>query len=441
MPDWHDLGIADISRLLRCGAMTSVALTEHMLARIESINPTLNVFITITADFALEAAQKADRDASKGRWRGPLHGIPIAIKDNIAVAGVRMTCGSKLFANHVPQKDADVVRVLKDGGAVLLGKAGMHELAYGTTGENPFWGPILNPRDPDLDAGGSSGGSAGAVAAKLAFAALGTDTACSIRFPAHCCGIVGFKPSFDAISTAGVMPLVKRLDHIGHLTRNVSDAALTFAASAGLVLPTLDSIGVKGMKIGVIRRFFFDADARICETIEESLRILQAHGAVLCELDKPDIADSLDMTGYLFREAYDAFAEDFASHEALFSPGAREKLARKSLISSADHERALRWSAVFAGEMDELLGGCDVLVAPTAATLPAMRGQWPADYDLLASRNATVFNLSRQPSVSIPVGSGSGTRVGLMINARRGEDFRLLQMATAIEDHLRTIHP
>ncbi len=441
LPDWHDLSIATIGAMLRSGILTSVVLTEHMLARIDALNPTLNAFITVTADLALAAAQKADEDAAQGRWRGPLHGIPIAIKDNIPVAGVRMTCGSELFADTVPGEDAEVVRTLKEGGAVILGKVGMHEIAYGTTGENPFWGDILNPRDTDLDIGGSSGGSAAAVAAGLAFAALGTDTACSIRFPAHCAGIVGFKPSFNAISTAGVVPLVPSLDHVGPLTRSADDAALAFAASIGRDPPKPADHGLHGLRIGVIRRFFFDAPAQICDAIDAALRQLQAEGAVLVALDKPDIADSPDRTGDLFREAYDVFAEDFAARGALLGPGARAKLASKSRIDPADHDRALRWASAFAQEMDGLFTHCDVLAAPTAATMPAQRGQWSDDYDLLASRNATVFNLSRQPSLSIPVGSASGAPVGLMLSGRRGEDFRLLQMAALIEDHLRIVHP
>ena len=213
--DTHFQTIGEVAAKLRSGAVTSISLTELMLTRIEQHNPALNAFITVTAEQARDAARQADAELAAGRYRGPLHGIPIAFKDLIDTAGIRTTYGSKLFEDHVPAKDATVVRLLRKAGAVSLGKTGLHELAYGTTSINPFYGAIGNPWAPDHDPGGSSGGSASAVAAGLAFAALGTDTGCSIRQPAHCCGIVGFKPSFGAVSKAGVYPLAWTMDHIG----------------------------------------------------------------------------------------------------------------------------------------------------------------------------------------------------------------------------------
>ncbi|OCJ07891.1 hypothetical protein A6U87_11540 [Rhizobium sp. AC44/96] len=437
--NWHNLSIAEVSALMRAGTLTSAALTKHMLERIDRRNPSLNAFITVARELALEAAGAADAERSRGRWRGPLHGVPIAIKDNIAVSGVRMTSGSELFADLVPEHDAEVVRKLRDAGAIILGKVGMHELAYGTTSDNPFFGAIRNPLDARLDAGGSSGGSASAVGARLAFAALGTDTACSIRFPAHCCGVVGFKPSFNAISTDGVVPLVPSLDHVGTLTRTVADAALTFAAATGLEGQdaAVRDDGLAGVRIGVMRRFFFDGDPEIAGAVEECLSDLQRLGALIVDLDEAGVEDSLTISTRLFRGAYEAFAGELLSHRERFSPRASEKLERKSRITLADYQDARGRVRRFAQTMDAAMRDCDVLVAPAATTMPAVLGNWHDDYDLQASKNATVFNLSGQPSIAIPVRRPSQHRpIGLMLSGRRGDDAGLLGLAALVEHSL-----
>jgi aspartyl-tRNA(Asn)/glutamyl-tRNA(Gln) amidotransferase subunit A len=199
----HFETIIEVGKKIRKGDITASALTEIMLDRIEEQNANLNAYITVTVELAREQAKQADSELSKGYDRGPLHGIPIAIKDLFATKGIRTTCGSKLFEDWIPDYDAAVVTRLQEAGAVLLGKTGLHELANGNTSINPHFGPVRNPVANDCDPGGSSGGSASAVAAGLAFAALGTDTACSVRQPAHCCGIVGFKPTFGLVSKRG----------------------------------------------------------------------------------------------------------------------------------------------------------------------------------------------------------------------------------------------
>lgn len=225
--------ISEVGSRLRSREVTSTALTELMLERIAAHNDKLNAFITVTAELAREQAQQADEELGRGYDRGPLHGIPVAVKDLFATDGIRTTCGSKLFEDWVPNHDATVVARLRKAGTVLLGKTGLHELAYGTTSINPFFGAVGNPWAPDHDPGGSSGGSASAVSAGLAYAALGTDTGCSIRQPAHCCGIVGHKPTFGLVSKAGAFPLVWSMDHVGPLTRSVQDVAYVLKAIAG----------------------------------------------------------------------------------------------------------------------------------------------------------------------------------------------------------------
>lgn len=224
--------ISQAAAAIRAGEISAVELTRSSLARIERLDGLLNAFITVTADAALDQAGQADRELAAGRDRGPLHGIPVAIKDLIDTRGVLTTYGSRYYANHVPDEDAAAVSALRGAGAVSLGKTGLHELAFGTTSVNPFFGAIGNPWRPDHHPGGSSGGSAVAVAAGMAFAALGTDTGCSIRLPAQCCGIVGHKPTHGLVSAAGVLPLVPSMDHVGPMTRTVRDAALVLKAIA-----------------------------------------------------------------------------------------------------------------------------------------------------------------------------------------------------------------
>ena len=210
---------------LRTHEVSAVELAEESLRRIQEAQPRLNAFITITEELALEQAVRADSELARGIDRGPLHGIPYALKDLFATRGIRTTCGSKIFANRIPDHDSEVYKTLTEAGAVLMGKTGMHEFAYGITNDNPHFGPVRNPLDTARIPGGSSGGSGASVAADLVFFAMGTDTGGSIRVPASYCGCVGLKPTYGLVSRAGVFPLGLSLDHVGPLTRTVRDAA------------------------------------------------------------------------------------------------------------------------------------------------------------------------------------------------------------------------
>src|SRR5689334_20559980 len=225
--------IAEASDLLRRKQISPVELTTACLDRIEQLNPAINAFITVMHDSALAQSREAEAEINAGNWRGPLHGIPIGLKDLIDTAGVKTTCGSALFADRVPTEDADIVRRLKSAGAVLIGKQNMQEFAYGGTSTSSYFGPVRNPWDTDRIAGGSSGGSAAAVASGMCFGAIGTDTGGSVREPAAFCGIVGLKPTYGRVSMRGVFPLSLSLDHVGPLCRNVTDTALLLQAIAG----------------------------------------------------------------------------------------------------------------------------------------------------------------------------------------------------------------
>ncbi|HET9867409.1 MAG TPA: amidase, partial [Nitrospira sp.] len=228
-----DTSIAEASDLLRRKEISPVDLITSCLARIEHLNPTINAFITVMHDSAMAQAREAETEIGAGKWRGPLHGIPIGLKDLIDTAGVKTTCGSALFKDRIPTEDAEIVRRLKDAGAVLIGKQNMQEFAYGGTSTSSHFGPVHNPWDVDRIAGGSSGGSAAAVATGMCFGAIGTDTGGSVREPAAFCGIVGLKPTYGRVSTRGVFPLSASLDHVGPLGRNIVDTALLLQAIAG----------------------------------------------------------------------------------------------------------------------------------------------------------------------------------------------------------------
>lgn len=442
----HYLGVSQVSALLQRGELSATDLARQMLGRIDALNPLLNAYVTVAHDTALADAEAADRRRRAGEWLGPLDGVPVAVKDNIATKGLRTTGGSLLYRDWIPDQDATVVRKLREAGAVILGKTGTHELAYGTTSINPFFGRISNPWDSSRDPGGSSGGSAVAVAAGLAFAALGTDTACSIRYPGHCCGVVGFKPSFGLTSTTGVLPLVRTMDHVGPLTRGVECAALVTAAISGPDDTDLRSSGgtfswpsekrgaIAGTRLGIARDFFFDGDPEIVDLVDRAIETLARQGAAVVELDSAGLDSSLDMSTSLFAEAYQVYADELAARRHAFSTELQGKLDRKSKVSAAEYIAAQQERLHLRAVMDRLSEHCDVFLAPTASIMPAPFDDRPEDYDHLASKNATVFNLTGQPSITIPCGfTRAGLPVGLMLSGKIGCDTELLRFAERAE--------
>ncbi len=253
--------IAEAAEALRSRRVSSVELTKECLAQIDKLNPVLNASITVTGDSAMARAQELDREFAGGIDRGPLHGIPIAHKDLMWTKGVRTTSGSKLFADFVPDRDASVVTKLSEAGAVMVGKTGLHELAYGITSDNPHFGTIRNPRNPQHSPGGSSGGSGVAVATGMAFIATGTDTGGSIRVPASFCGVVGLKPTYGLIDRSGVQPLGLSLDHVGPMARTVNDARLALNAMLGSTSPKAAPPSLAEIRVGLPENFYFETTA------------------------------------------------------------------------------------------------------------------------------------------------------------------------------------
>jgi aspartyl-tRNA(Asn)/glutamyl-tRNA(Gln) amidotransferase subunit A len=405
-----------------------------MLGRIEQHNDTLNAFITITADVALDQARKADDELRNGIDRGPIHGIPIAVKDLFATKGIRTTCGSKLFEDWIPDEDAAAVTHILDAGAVLLGKTGLHELAYGNSSINPFFGPVRNPWATDHDPGGSSGGSASAVAAGLAYAALGTETGCSIRQPAHCCGIVGHKPTYGLVELDGVQPLVPTMDHVGPLTRSVEDAALMLAALTNRDNFDCSGAAVDSTTIGVIRDFFFDGYKDVIDVVDTALEGLRELGANVLELNLPDSTQAIREARATFREAFIVHEKNLAQNPDDFSDDLRIRLAESESVSEDRYAQAQKFRRKFSGDAEALMTKCDVISAPTATIAAAPINDRPEDYRRNAWKNTGISDFTGQPSVSIPCGfTTKGLPVGIMFTGGPSEDRKVLRIAHAIE--------
>ena len=448
--------LSQAAAAIRTGETSSLELTRSSLARIELLDELLNAFITVTADEALAQAGQADRELAAGTDRGPLHGIPVAIKDLIDTRGVLTTYGSRYYAGHVPDEDATVIATLRAAGAVSLGKTGLHELAFGTTSVNPFFGAIGNPWRPDHHPGGSSGGSAVAVAAGMAFAALGTDTGCSIRLPAQCCGIVGHKPTYGLVSKAGVMELVPSMDHVGPMTRTVRDAALMLQALAAgeetdsgdesrapdqqidkalhNLIQRVDA-PIAGGVVGVPTDYFFEGgDEDVKAIVKKAIGLFEELGASVEPVTLPDCRKAYDEANATFSEIVDVHREALADDIKAFSEPFRARYSAMARYSPAAYAKAQRYRAEFISRMEEVLERVDVLVMPTATVAAAPIAAQPPEHDKERRKNACIFDFTGQPSISVPCGfTDQGLPVGLMICGGRFRDARVLRYAHAFE--------
>src|SRR5437660_1303275 len=333
------LSLTELSELIRSRKVSPVEVTRNILERIERLNPALDAFITVTRDVAMKSAQEAELEIQQKKWRGPLHGVPIAVKDLFDTAGIKTTAGSAVFKDRVPEQDAEVIRRLKSAGAVLLGKTNMHEFAFGGSSLVTYFGGVHNPWDLDRIAGGSSGGSAAAVAAGLCYGSLGSDTAGSIRNPAAYCGIVGYKPTYGLVSTRGVIPLSWSLDHVGPMTRTVTDAALLLQAIAGYDSEEITSVQMEipnytaalrtrptSVRVGVARDFFFEGlHPEIGTATTQALAVLEKLTAGLTDVQISARTQEELRSTVRAAEAYAYHAEFIAKSPQLYQP---ETLAR-----------------------------------------------------------------------------------------------------------------
>ncbi len=442
--------IADLGARLRRKEISPVEVTRLCLDRIEKLNPTLNAFITVMADSALAEARVAEDEIMRGAWRGPLHGVPVALKDLIDTAGIRTTAASELLANRVPSEDAEVVRRLRQAGAVIVGKNNLHEFAYGGSSLVSFFGDVHNPRDAAHIAGGSSGGSAASVAAGLCYAAIGSDTAGSIREPAALCGCVGIKPTYGRVSARGVIPLSWSLDHVGPLAATVSDAAIVLQATAGydardvgsMNVPVADhvsglDVSTKKLRVGIPRKYFYDdLDEEVRAAVERALAVI---GTLVAEMRDVEIEVSEDRTVQA-AESFAYHAENVARWPELYQPETLRRIRSGEKISAAEYIRRRREldeerqrAHNFFAEVDLLITPTTPIPAPAIADLRKDPGALrPAELRLL--RNTRPFNVWGLPAISVPCGfTKNGLPIGLQIAGAHWREDLVLRLACRYE--------
>jgi len=442
--------IFELAPRLRRKEVSPLELTRTCLDRIEKLNPALNAFITVTAESALAEARAAEIEIARGEWRGPLHGIPIALKDLIDTAGTRTTAASAVFEHRVPMEDAEVVQRLRRAGAVILGKNNLHEFAYGGSSLVSFFGDVHNPRNTEHIAGGSSGGSAAAVAAGLCYAAIGTDTAGSIREPAALCGCVGIKPTYGRVSARGVIPLSWSLDHVGPLAATAGDAAVVLQAIAGYDpldvcsadVPVSDYVsalrdGAKELRVGIPRAYFFDdLDDEVRAAVDAALVVI---GALVADLRDLQIEVSSDRTVQA-AESFAYHADNVARAPQLYQPETLRRIRSGERISATEYIQRRRELDLERRLARDIFADVDLLVTP-AIPIPAPAiadlkkdhaALRPAELALL--RNTRPFNVWGLPAVSVPCGfTRSGLPIGLQIAGPHWREDLVLRLAHAYE--------
>ncbi|MFZ0801781.1 MAG: amidase [Terriglobales bacterium] len=442
--------ILEIGQRLRKRELSPVELAKDCLAKIERLNPVLDAFITVTAELALAQARQAEAEIQRGQWRGPLHGVPIGLKDIVDTAGTRTTAASALFKDRIPSQDAEVVRRLRNAGAVFLGKQNLHEFAYGGSSMISYYGEVHNPWNPSRIAGGSSGGSAAAVAAGLGYGAIGTDTAGSIREPAAQCGVVGIKPTYGRVSARGVIPLSASLDHVGPIGRTVSDVAVLLQAVAGfdpedpnsVDAPVADYLAAlqvepKPARIGVPREFFYeDLDTEVASAVEQALDVLTKLG---CELREVNLDVPADRT----LQAAESFAyhrDLVARSPELYQPETLRRIRSGENISEAQMEAARQSLAKARHDVQSVFTDLDLLVTPAVPIPAPPLAELKEHPDLLRPRelvllrNTRPFNVWGLPAISVPCGfTRAGLPVGLQIAGPPWSEAAVLSVAHAYE--------
>ena len=437
---------------LRAGQVSSVELTRAALAEIEVQQPKFNAYVTVTADLALEQAARADAELASGLDRGPLHGIPYALKDVFQTKGIRTTVGSKIFADHIPDSDSAVYELLRNAGAVLAGKAGMQEFAYGVTCDNPHFGSIRNPHDPSRIPGGSSGGSGVTVAAGAVFFAMGSDTGGSIRIPAAYCGCVGLKPTSGRVSRRGVLPLDFSLDHMGPLTRSAKDAGLVLNALAGAdplddtssSQPVEDyaagSGSLAGVRVGVPLNFYTERLDPVVESAYRSaLAAAESAGAVLVPVTVPDPLEINTISRVILLAEASAALAPYLHRRDEFGADVMALLDQGRFISATDYINAQRLRRMYQREWSKIWTGIDCLFTPTAPILAPPIGVLQIevagameDVRLASTRFVRAINVLGLPAVSIPLPT-QGLPIGLQIVGKPFGEGSILSIGSGME--------
>ncbi|HWZ98363.1 MAG TPA: amidase [Candidatus Dormibacteraeota bacterium] len=446
------LSIPELGRLFRSRKLSPVELVKHFLTRVEQLNPELNAYLTITSELALAQARKAEEElfAPRGRKsrrdRGPLHGIPVSLKDNIRTAGIRTTAGAKFLKDFIPEKDAQIVTQLKAAGAIILGKTNLHEFAYGVTSNNPHYGPTRNPWDTARIPGGSSGGAAAAVAAGLCVAAIGTDTGGSIRIPASLCGVVGFKPTLNAVPVDGVVPLSPTLDCVGPLARSVEDAELVLDA---VLERRKEKTPRRKQKftLGIPKEFFFDVLSTEVQTaFESSLKALRKAGCKAKEISIPlldNTEDSGNNIAWAEATHYHQQMGWFPKNSSEYGEDVRARLEIGTRVTATTYLEALALRVKFIQQFHSAIADADVdaLVVPTTPIAAPLIGEESTTINnkdhatrALLLRLNRPANLAGVPAISIPCGlTPSRFPLGLQFIGTQASESLLAQIASAFE--------
>lgn len=435
--------ILEAGQALRSRRVSCLELTDHCLDQISKLNPRLNAFITVTQEGGRAHARALDRELANGRDRGPLHGIPIAHKDLISTKDVRTTSGSKLFSDHIPTADAPIVGKLAAGGAVMLGKTGLHELAYGVTSDNPHFGTIRNPCAPSRTPGGSSGGSGVAVATDMVFLATGTDTGGSIRIPASFCGVVGLKPTYGLVNRSGIQPLGLSLDHAGPLTRTIADAGVALRGMLDGDAPLRPApTSFQHIRVGLPENFYFtQITGEVRDALQKAAQAAERRGARVTQVKVPDI-DALNDVGriILLAEASAVYQPYFSRRED-FGADVLALLDQGRLVPATDYINAQRIRKMLVSEFCALFSTIDCLLTPTTPTTAPLIGQKQVELDgaMMDTRLATTrlvrgINVLGFPALSMPCGkSADGLPIGVQLIARPFEENLLLVLGEALE--------
>lgn len=452
-----NFNVSELAGKLRAKEISPVELTAAYLDRIEKTDARIRAYITVTADLACAAAKKAESEITAGKWRGPFHGVPVALKDLCYTTGVRTTGGSKILAEFVPDFDCTLWTRLADAGAVLLGKLNLHEFAAGATSTNPHWGACHNPYNLDRVPGGSSGGSGAAIVARSAAATIGTDTGGSIRIPAAFCGCVGLKQTWSRVSRYGVLPLADSLDHAGPITRSVRDAALMLQVIAGhdpndttsSREPVPDysaALGrdLKGLRVGVIKELTAGLSDDVARSFNAALANLRSLGAELEEVSMPAIEHaSAIATNIMWAEASEYHEKWMRTRPHDYGADVRRMLEAGMLVSGAAYVRSQRARTSILADALAALDRCGVLVAPTAS-IPApridvgSRALAPTGevVNLVAAvlRFTAPFNITGQPALAMPTGlAADGLPVSMQIIGKPFDESMVFRVADAYE--------
>jgi aspartyl-tRNA(Asn)/glutamyl-tRNA(Gln) amidotransferase subunit A len=445
----HLLDLSEASRAVQKKEVSPVELTQACLARIEKLNPHLNAFITVTGTEALDAARKAEAEISRGEWKGPLHGIPLAVKDLIETAGVKTTAASAVLQDNVPNADAEVIRRLKSAGAILLGKLNLHEFAYGGSGVIGHFGPARNPWNTAHITGGSSSGSAAAVAACLCYGAIGTDTAGSIRLPAACCGITGLKPTYGLVSARGVIPLSWSLDHVGPMARTAVDAALMLQVIAAydpqdigsqkfppVYYPSAIEESIATLRIGVAHDYWNEVDGEIKSAVDSAVTAL---GKITAGAQEVELSTETDRT--LVRcEAYAYHQKYLSAKEKGYDPETLRRIGSGADVTAPQYIQAQRELLQQRRQILQMFERIDLILTPTTPMLAPTFTELQAAPDQLRNkemimlRNTRPFNVYGLPSISLNCGfSKSGLPIGLQIIGAPGSEGSVLGLAHAYQ--------